>query len=79
MAQIVRAGIREVLLDEPGARDAPGAGFHALFLDGRLAVLYTPFDLMSGVNRESNAYARGVTSDDALRIVTNLITYALSN
>ena len=36
--------------------------FYGLFLDGRLAVLYTPFDLMSGVNRESNAYAKGVTS-----------------
>ena len=26
-----------------------------LFIDGRLAILYTPYDLMSGVNRESNA------------------------
>jgi len=41
--------------------------------------VYTPLDLMSGVNRESNAYAKGVSSDDALRLVTNIITYALSN
>jgi hypothetical protein len=53
--------------------------FYGLFHDGRLVVVYSPYDLMSGLNRESNAYARGVTSDDALRIVTNLITYALSN
>ena len=53
--------------------------FYGLFLDGRLAVVYTPLDLMSGVNRESNAYAKGVTPDDALRLVTNIITYALSN
>jgi hypothetical protein len=53
--------------------------FYGLFIDGRLAVVYTPLDLMSGVNRESNAYAKGVTSDDALRLVTNIITYALSN
>ena len=53
--------------------------FHGLFLDGRLAVLYTPFDLMSGVNRESNAYARGLAGDDALRLAVNIITYALSH
>lgn len=53
--------------------------FHGLFLDGRLAVLYTPFDLMSGVNRESNAYARGLAADDALRVTVNIITYALSH
>jgi hypothetical protein len=53
--------------------------FYGLFLDGRLAVLYTPFDLMSGVNHESNAYAKGVASEDALRLVINTITYALSH
>ncbi|MDA0833485.1 MAG: DUF4159 domain-containing protein [Planctomycetota bacterium] len=53
--------------------------FYGVFLDGRLAVLYTPFDLMSGVNHESNAYAKGVSADDATRIVINAITYALSH
>jgi hypothetical protein len=53
--------------------------FYGLFVAGRLAVVYTPLDLMSGVNRESNAYAKGVSSDDALRLVTNIITYVLSN
>jgi hypothetical protein len=53
--------------------------FWGYFLDGRLAVIYTPFDIMSGVNRESNAYAKGVTSEDALRLAINIITYALSN
>jgi hypothetical protein len=53
--------------------------FFGFFVDGRLAILYTPHDLMSGVNRESNAYAKGVAADDALRLVINIITYALSN
>ena len=53
--------------------------FYGLFLDGRLAVVYTPLDLMSGLNRESNAYAKGVTPDDSMRLVVNLITYALSH
>lgn len=53
--------------------------FYGLFLNDRLAVVYTPYDLMSGVNRESNAYAKGLTNDDALRVVINLVTYALSH
>lgn len=52
--------------------------FYALFLDGRIAVLYTPFDLFSALNRESNAYARGVVSDDALRLAIDIVTYAMS-
>lgn len=53
--------------------------FLGLFIEGRLAVLYSPFDLMSGVNHESNAYAKGITADDATRVVVNIITYALSH
>jgi hypothetical protein len=53
--------------------------FYGLFVDDRLAVLYTPFDLMSGVNRESNAYAKGPANDDALRIVVDIVAYALSH
>lgn len=53
--------------------------FYGLFVDGRLAVLYTPFDLMSGVNRESNAYAKGPANDDALRLAINVVTYALTH
>jgi len=52
--------------------------FYALFLDGRIAVLYTPFDLFSALNRESNAYARGVVPDDALRLAIDIVTYAMS-
>ena len=54
--------------------------FYGLFIDGRLAVVYSPLDLMSGVNRESNAYAKGVSSDDAPAAGRpTVITYALSN
>jgi hypothetical protein len=34
---------------------------------------------MSGINRESNAYAKGVTADDALRLGLNIVTYSLSH
>ncbi|OGV66128.1 MAG: hypothetical protein A2498_00430 [Lentisphaerae bacterium RIFOXYC12_FULL_60_16] len=53
--------------------------FFGVFIDNRLAVLYSPYDFQSGLNRESNAYAKGLTSDDALRIALNLATYALSH
>src|SRR5262249_49543309 len=63
-------------------KDKPGLGPPGLsgpFLDRRLAVIYTPYDLMSGLNRESNAYAKGLMPDDALRVCMNLVTYALSH
>jgi hypothetical protein len=66
----------------PALRDDPTLDrpeYYGLFLDNRPAVIYTPFDLFSGVNRESNAYAKGVTSDDALRLAINLMTFALSH
>jgi len=53
--------------------------FLGYFIDGRLAILYSPYDLMSGVNRESNVYAKGVIDTDAMRIVNNIITFALSH
>jgi hypothetical protein len=64
------------LRDDP-TLDTPQ--FYGLFLDGRLAVLYTPHDLLSGVNRESNAYAKGLVDTDAMRVAINAITYALSH
>jgi hypothetical protein len=51
---------------------------YAYFIDGRIAILYSPYDVMSGVNRESNAYAKGVIDTDALRLTINILTYALS-
>jgi len=74
--------LEKIIYTPPALRDDPNLDrpeFYAVFLNGRIAVLYTPFDLMSGVNRESNAYAKGVTPEDSLRIVANIITYALSN
>ena len=52
---------------------------YAYFLDGRIAILYSPYDLMSGVNRESTAYAKGVLDADAQRLALNILTYALSH
>lgn len=53
--------------------------FWGLFIDNRLSVIYTPYDLLGGVNRECNAYSKGIMPDDAERVAVNLITYALSH
>jgi hypothetical protein len=52
---------------------------YALFVDNRIAVVYSPYDWMSGVNREANSYAKGVSDNDALKLSLNVITYALSH
>jgi hypothetical protein len=67
---------QSALRDNP-TLDAPE--LYGLFLDRRLAVLYSPYDIMSGVNRESNAYAKGVADADALRLALNVIAYTLSH
>jgi hypothetical protein len=66
----------------PALRDNPTLEtpeVYAYFIDGRIAILFSPYDLMSGVNRESNAYAKGVVDTDAMRLTINMITYALSH
>ncbi len=76
------APAERVAYTAPALRDNPtleAPEVYALFLDGRIAVLYSPYDLMSGVNRESNAYAKGVVDTDAMKLAIDLITYALSH
>jgi hypothetical protein len=53
--------------------------FYGLFLDNRLVVIYTPWDFQSALNHESNAYAKGLMPEDALRVAINIITFALSH
>lgn len=53
--------------------------FYGVFIENRLSVLYTPYDFKSALNRESNAYAKGLTSSDALKIAINIITHVMSH
>ena len=74
--------VEKVAFTPPALKDDPTLEtplLYGLFLDGRLAIVYSPYDLMSGVNRESNAYAKGLTDTDALRVTLNVITYAMSH
>jgi len=74
--------VERISYTAPALRDNPTLEtpeVYAYFIDGRIAILYSPYDVMSGVNRESNAYAKGVIDNDAMRLTINMVTYALSH
>lgn len=74
--------LERVEYTEAALRDDPTLEypeFYGLYLAGRLAVIYTPYDFLSGVNLEPNPYVRGVTPEDALRLAINVITHQLSH
>lgn len=53
--------------------------FYGALIDNRLAIVYTPFDLFGGVNREPNPHAKGLIDDDALRVTINSIAYLMTH
>ena len=50
-----------------------------IMLDGRLAVVYSRFDLGNGWEQFPHAYSYGIKDADALRIGTNTIVYAITH
>ena len=48
-------------------------------IDGRLAVIYSKFDLGNGWERFPHAYSYGLGDEPALQIGTNVIVYALTH
>jgi hypothetical protein len=48
-------------------------------LDGRLAVVYSKFDLGNGWEQFPHPYSYGVTDEPALQIGTNVIVYAMTH
>jgi hypothetical protein len=50
-----------------------------IFVDGQLAVIYSPLSLSNGWEQMGFAYNRGYADADALRIGVNLIAYALTH
>ncbi len=53
--------------------------FFGLFHEDRLAVIYTPFDLMTGVNQEPNVFVKGYAQRDAQRLLVNIVAWCLSH
>jgi hypothetical protein len=48
-------------------------------LDGRLAVVYSRYDLGNGWEQFPHAYSYGLKDEDALKIGTNVIVYAITH
>ncbi|MBN2021968.1 MAG: DUF4159 domain-containing protein, partial [Pirellulales bacterium] len=46
---------------------------------GRLVVVYSRFDLGNGWEQFPHAYSHGLKDDDALKIGTNVIVYAMTH
>ena len=53
--------------------------FYGLLIDNRLVVVYSPYDFLGALNRESNAYSRGLTADDALRVAINIVAFVMTH
>jgi len=60
-----------------GALDAPE--IEGITIDGRLAVIYSKFDLGNGWEQFPHPYSYGLKDDSALRIGTNVLVYAVTH
>ncbi len=60
-----------------GANNRPT--LEGISLDGRLAVVYSRFDLGDGWEQFTHPYSYGYQQDDALKIGTNLLVYAVTH
>jgi hypothetical protein len=60
-----------------GVLDAPS--LESVSLDGRLAVVYSRFDLGDGWEQFPHPYSYGYRETDALQIGTNLLIYAVTH
>ena len=69
-----------------GTEAAAGAGFvvrdaepfiEALELDGRLAVIYSKYDISCALERQAAGNCEGYLPEDAVKLATNIIQYAL--
>jgi hypothetical protein len=47
-------------------------------IDGRLAVIFSPYDISCALEQHEALQCRGYTREDAARIALNVIKYALA-
>ncbi|GAB6166341.1 hypothetical protein JCM19992_23410 [Thermostilla marina] len=60
-----------------GDLDAPE--IEAISIDGKLAVVYSRFDLGNGWEQFPHAYSYGLKEEDALKLGTNMLVYAITH
>jgi hypothetical protein len=63
--------------EDYGPFDTPE--LEGISIDGRLAVIYSKFDLGNGWEQFPHAYSYGVKDDYALQIGTNILVYAVTH
>lgn len=63
--------------EDYGPFDTPE--LEGISIDGRLAVVYSRFDLGNGWEQFPHSYSYGLADEDALKIGTNLIVYAMTH
>jgi hypothetical protein len=74
---ITRVDYTPRVREDFGPFDTPE--FEGITVDGRLAVIYSKFDLGNGWEQFPHAYSYGVKDEDALKIGTNVIVYAMTH
>lgn len=75
--EIKRVGYTPRVSEDFGALNVPG--LQGVTLDGRLAVVYSRFDLGNGWEQFPHPYAYGYSDKDALAIGTNVIVSAVTH
>jgi hypothetical protein len=74
---IQRAEYTPRVHEDHGAIETPE--LEGITLDGRLAVIYSRFDLGNGWEQFPHAYSYGLKDESALKIGTNVIVYAVTH
>ena len=74
---IARVDYTPRVREDFGPFDTPE--LEGITVDGRLAVVYSKFDLGNGWEQFPHAYSYGVKDEDALRVGTNVIVYAMTH
>lgn len=72
-----RVGYKPAALAEASGRDQPE--LMGVSLSGRLAVVYSPYAIGCGLEGHACADCRGLVDEDARRLATNVLLYAVMN
>jgi hypothetical protein len=75
--EIQRVSYTDLVKAQHAGLNAPS--LHGIFLDGQLAVIYSPLSLSNGWEQMGFAYNRGYADADALRLGVNIIAHALTH
>ena len=62
-----------------GLRRDERPGFEGITIDGRLAVLYSRFDLGNGWEQFPHPYSYGLKDQSAMQVGTNMLVYATTH